>query len=348
MSLLFVGRFRLNTSYYTMGFRTTSAIVMALFIQQSSLVSAIGPLKFQQWFPYWGQYELNPAAELRPPILELCAENLTTYWTNNGTYPWTSTRALNCILNYTDQAALQMLSSSLVILGLTPGLLSTLGPSIAESSMLTLKRPTLSILLSFGAPAVYLKRAFTFDDPFNTIQTSPRTSISLVGPLSHRKYRWIVLAVEYIFALAAIGNIIYVSLDLGWRSVSSWKCESSYYPLSRVLILGFIHWLGVLSFWFTPKAIGNVVQTQDGTHSTALLALGTSQPRVIRQQPKITIYTQSTLPWTLLLQYVAMACAVGQVMYGTMVFSSLLFLMIGDAVPVLLKFAGSAIVCRFI
>ncbi len=241
-----------------------------------------------------------------------------------------------------------MLSSSLVILGLTPGLLSTLGPSIAESSMLTLKRPTLSILLSFGAPAVYLKRAFTFDDPFNTIQTSPRTSISLVGPLSHRKYRWIVLAVEYIFALAAIGNIIYVSLDLGWRSVSSWKCESSYYPLSRVLILGFIHWLGVLSFWFTPKAIGNVVQTQDGTHSTALLALGTSQPRVIRQQPKITIYTQSTLPWTLLLQYVAMACAVGQVMYGTMVFSSLLFLMIGDAVPVLLKFAGSAIVCRFI
>lgn len=56
-----------------------------------------------------------------------------------------------------------------VIMGLTPTLLASLGPSVAEASLLSTHRPLLSLLsflISLGAPVVYPMRVFDFTDPF--------------------------------------------------------------------------------------------------------------------------------------------------------------------------------------
>ena len=63
-----------------------------------------------------------------------------------------------------------MLAISIVILGLMPIMLSTLGPSIAESAMLSYERPLLLWLLAFGSPSVIVNRIWTYDDPFATIE----------------------------------------------------------------------------------------------------------------------------------------------------------------------------------
>ncbi|KAJ5169006.1 uncharacterized protein N7482_004600 [Penicillium canariense] len=225
-----------------------------------------------------------------------------------------------------------MLSTSLVILGLTPTLLSNLGPTIAESSTLSSQRPLLSWLLSFGAPAVMMCRIWTYDDPYNTI-ASRRNSSKLLDHFAigrTRRYRWLINIVEYVFALAAIANIIHVSLDLEFRSVSTWYCESWWFPLTWVLILGLIHAIGTISFWMTPKTVGCADEAE------GLDGLASKAPRIITTQAPNLLDSDSELS------------GLGHVMYGTLVFSSLMFLMVEDAVPVIIRYAASAVMCRFI
>ena len=59
----------------------------------------------------------------------VCAKQIGAYWAENGTFLWRHQRALDCIINNTSGSALQEMSSSLVLLGLTPTMLSQLGPS---------------------------------------------------------------------------------------------------------------------------------------------------------------------------------------------------------------------------
>lgn len=52
-----------------------------------------------------------------------------------------------------------------VVLDLLPIFLASIGPSVAEISLLSAHRPLLSFLLSIGAPAVYPTRIFEYNNP---------------------------------------------------------------------------------------------------------------------------------------------------------------------------------------
>ena len=66
----------------------------------------------------------------------------------------------NCMLENLPAAYLANYQPAAVIMGLTPTILVSLGPSIAETSLLSAHRPLLSFLISLGAPAVYPTRVF--------------------------------------------------------------------------------------------------------------------------------------------------------------------------------------------
>lgn len=72
----------------------------------------------------------------------------------------------NCLLVNLPAAYLANYQAASVIMGLTPTLLASLGPSVAETSLLSAHRPLLSFLISLGAPAVYPMRVFDFIDPY--------------------------------------------------------------------------------------------------------------------------------------------------------------------------------------
>ena len=250
-----------------------------------------------------------------------------------------------------------MLAISIVILGLMPTMLSTLGPSIAESAMLLYERPLLLWLLAFGSPSVIVNRIWTYDDPFAMIEwptgRSWRNSTTLFDALSFRRpqrrvSRLVVSAVEHVLALAAIANTIQASIDLGVRSVSTWNCESWYLPLSWVLIPGCIHIIGALAFRMTP------MRREQATTPLALLP-GTNGAKDIALDPlgnklpaSTIIITQPPMPWTLVLNSAAVGFSLGHAVYGTLVFSSLMFLMVSDAVLVIFRYASSSLLCRFI
>ncbi|EEB96597.1 hypothetical protein MPER_04247 [Moniliophthora perniciosa FA553] len=125
-------------------------------------VIAIGPMKYQLWYPDWGYYLLPDSFKNNNGQ---CAVLVNNYW-RDGPFgstdkPWSCTLVLDCILKDTTEHGSQMLSASLVLLGLTPTMLASLGMSVAEDTMLSFEHPLLSTLLSFGSVAVYPSRILT-------------------------------------------------------------------------------------------------------------------------------------------------------------------------------------------
>ncbi|KAM0258591.1 hypothetical protein ACHAQJ_003762 [Trichoderma viride] len=267
--------------------------------------------------------------------LDECGSDLEKYWNPmlNDTYQWKCTRALDCVLDKASPSSSQMLSTSLVVLGLTPGMLSSIGSGVTETAMLSYHNQALAFLLSIGSPAFSPAGFWKYDNPLKIIQ-SPNENAwrsnekleAFIRSQSRNRSLWI-LGIEYLLILGAIFNTIHVSLDLGVRSVSTWMCENWWLPLVWSLIPSAIHVLGAVSFWFTPKRIEQS-------------SIGGADKDIIKASPPTT--------WTLLFNLVAVSSVTVHIMFGILAFSSLLFLTVLDAVRVVVQFALSAVVCRFI
>lgn len=307
-------------------------ISLTFLLIGSGCVSAHHPItqKFRYWFDNWGHsHEIGIANP------DQCGGDLNSYWNPapNDTYQWKCTRALDCVLGKASTSQQQMLSTSLVVLGLTPTMLSTLGPSVTESSMLSYRNQVLALLLSIGSPAFSPTGFWTYDDPLDIIGGPQNKAWQHSGILasfirSQARHRSIwILCIEYLLVIGAIFNTVHVSLDLGVRSVSTWICESWWQPLVWVLIPSIIHVFGVASFWCTPKKIDN--SSSEGGD-------------------KVVIKAYPPTVWTLLLNLLAVSCVTVHIIFGTLVFSSLLFLTVLDALRVVVQFALSAVTCRII
>jgi hypothetical protein len=98
--------------------------------------------------------------------------------------------------------------------------------------MLSFQRPFLSFLLSMGVPTVNPGRIFSYEDPFTALKVAVQGQPLLRSP-SHSKslQQTIIIVLEYTFALGAIWNIIYISVELGIRSVMTLACTTNYIPL---------------------------------------------------------------------------------------------------------------------
>jgi hypothetical protein len=71
-------------------------------------------------------------------------------------------RHADCILANTTEMIKANMASAGVVLGLMPIILANLGSTLAETSILTLERPFLSLLLAIGGPSIYPARPFDY------------------------------------------------------------------------------------------------------------------------------------------------------------------------------------------
>ncbi|ESK84418.1 hypothetical protein Moror_6241 [Moniliophthora roreri MCA 2997] len=335
--------------------RRAFVVGFTILIQLLHPVIAIGPKKYQLWFPDWGYYLLPLSFKDNNGR---CAKLVNNYWRDGPTgsldKPWSCSLVLDCILQDTPEHGSQMLSASLVLLGLTPTVLSSLGMSVAEATMLSFELPLLSTLLSFGSVVVYPSRILVYDDPVGTVLPSPNTStlLSLLPLIRQPKTRKLIRVIEYVAALGAVANVFYMSLELGWRTILSWDCDSSYLPLLWVLLPGVIHLISIFSFLLRPKAVSG------GAHDASSQRTATTKvlPRDGTQGQKSqglrsgaeTICTLHPTRWTLLIDSIVSGVAVGHIMFGTLIFSSLMFMTVKDTVPVIFRFGMSAVICRII
>jgi hypothetical protein len=316
----------------TMNINHPILIVLLILLHVES-GNAFGPKKFQQWFPHWqSAYEIGG----------VCAGEIGTYWADNSTIPWRCQAAIDCIIGNLSGSALQEMSSSLFVLGLTPAILSQLGLRLSESSMLSYRRPGLSFLLSMGSPAVFLSRIFQYDAPLSALKRVVRDQ-----PASPRGKRFpgrefLISAAEYVLAIGAIANVVEMGIALGWRSVLTWDCNSTWLPFAWVLFPGLIHILGAISFRRIPKSERASEDSGQRMHWSIQELLP------CHAQEKLRVEVDLPDTTTMMLNNVAQFLAVFHVVVGILIFSGCQFLRMTDAVPLIWRFCVSALMCRFI
>ena len=225
------------------------------------------------------------------------------------------------------------MASAQFVLGITPSLLSYFGSSVAEAALLGSHRMMLSLFLSTGAPAYYQSRNFKYRDPDRTPYLLPSTMRIQVS----KPWMWpVIVLCQYILAGAAAANNIDVVLQMGTRSVLAWGCNSWYMPMFWVL-------LSAVTYLSRYGATCETVQKR------SLVQLVRSEFTPIIAATKSIIYRrQEHSAASAGLQHLASVVAWVQLILGTFMFPSLIFIGFHDTVLILVRFLASALVYRFI
>ena len=127
-----------------------------------------------------------------------------------------------CLLRNLDDIDKADMQSATVLLGLTPTIISYIGPTVVDITLVSSYRPVLATLTGLGAPAIFPTRLFKTVSPEKRLEQGI-WKFALENPAK----AFAVTAIEYLFLGAAIVNSLLNSRRLGHRTILSWKCLSS-------------------------------------------------------------------------------------------------------------------------
>jgi hypothetical protein len=320
----------------------------ALVVFQVSPVSAVMH-HFKEWYPEWG-FIFNNITHVN------CADqyryyrdgetNLTqSQWYNNfrwigsGTSDVLAVPLVDCILNNSAEYMKSEMSAANVVLGLTPSILASLGSSADETSILSAigNRPFLALCLSAGSPAVEPLRLFQHRKLTTVLDDHP-------GRLKVRFFPFwvevIIVAIEHLAVLGAIANVAMLGYQLGSRVVLVFAPHLTY------LIFVWI-FLGVTPYLFARFALHlrikfDYVESQNPISWLKRWIAPWNQ----RRSAIFTIYPETLLS-TFFSAMVSLIIS-AHIIFGTLVFSSMLFISVKDTMPIVGRFLISAIVCRIV
>ncbi|KAK0748827.1 hypothetical protein B0T21DRAFT_344440 [Apiosordaria backusii] len=122
------------------------------------------------------------------------------------------------------------MTAAQVLLGVMPTVLSVIGASTEEMSMLAnvARRPLLALMLAAGSPSVYFSRAFDYHDPAQILHRHPNRLPQW------RPKRWysklFISFAEYSLAIASIANIATLNWEIGVKTVCAFWTDGIIAP----------------------------------------------------------------------------------------------------------------------
>jgi hypothetical protein len=311
-------------------------------------------LKYRSWYPYF-------AAGLGYVSEKTCNASLKAYEGDAasrrqlgpvGSYCYEHS---DCIMKNVAESIKANMAGATVVLGLIPTILASLGPTVGEMALLSWRRPVLSLLLSMGAPAIYPSRIMQSEDPTKLLLPTTDPLTSIMPRAGSRVAAGIVAVFEYVVPAAAIANLLLTSYELGTKTILSFDCGNSMMPLVWSLLPVAIHAFAVVGFFLSRRMYEeNGLQT---TPSSPISRSRTWTSRFFRSE--VTSYVEVKLAKrkkrfvrprmiTLYFYNLAAFASILHLIMGTAVFSSLLYIGVVDAIRLLLRYAASALACRFI
>lgn len=336
-------------------------------------------LRFQHWFPTAAAYLLADISA--GPCKQTYSDYVVAAGgaTDNHVYVDRCYDQVSCILSHLPQHRLANFASASVVLGLLRGVLAGFGPSVAEISLLSSHRPLLAFLLSIGAPAVYPTRVFEYDNPMEVLQPDPpkiyRLEIRPRGNLSAAT----ISLLEYVFAIGASVNMINTSWELGIKSVLDWSCTTYFVPLIWTFIPLFCHVLGAASISIMraqerrrqKQEVPGLAQStrssasakKDCTIAARVAGRMKSFPATVRQlleaegticanrsaEAKLPRMPKEAPSHAVLLNVAAGVIGLIHIIFGILIFFSLLFVAVSDVMKqVLTRHLASTVVCKLI
>ncbi|KAK4042868.1 hypothetical protein C8A01DRAFT_44087 [Parachaetomium inaequale] len=304
------------------------ASILALFALGASA-------QFRTWYPEYGSNfqnsletycsaEYDAWAAGLPPSPEDYAANGTTS---------TGQALVQCILSSTSEFMKANMASAAVLLGIMPFALSVLGSSSEESALLYVigRRPILTTLLLAGAPVVVALRPFEYKDPVGILRAREGRFYSFnIGP------SWVVLALEYLVALASVANVVHVTYGLGVGVTTMILPDSSYLPGVWAGTGIIVHIIGALCL----KSRLRLLTPKNESIIKSELTLSTDK--------NITVETVPETKKFLALSWLTSTSTTFHVIFGTLAFSSMQFISVRDAFGVIGRYTASVTICRVV
>ena len=319
-----------------------------LFVAIASLICSASAIstgqKLKIWFPKYEYHWIGAS--------ESCESELNDYWTDNRSRCWAVCAcAADCLLDHTTETIKSNMAAATVILGFMPCVLTMLGPSVVEMSLLSTRHPLLAILLSFASPALNLPHIY--DSP-----ASLQDSLSTRTGFSTRKWhtwmeglptlgRTAVRLAECALAGGMLANTVHISLYVDHRTVSGWRCSLRYLPLSWALAGGLVHLFGIIAIRFRQKAPPKSSDNSPGSRVKSAIKHVSCLLVVRPDQWKCVVNGQDGIIGETLFSLASLA-GIGHIFFGVMVFSSLMFVGVLDTLPIVARYGISAVVCQAI
>lgn len=297
-----------------------------------------GPQKFQRFLPSLSQHTLWEHNQ------QECADSLSAYVQEWERYDSSNQLDLlclghqECILQHLSESEKSFMASSALVLGLSPIILSTLGPTVSEIGLISLNRPLLSLLLTLGTVGVYPSRTLSYEDD-SPLEIARKPSLfpkwALRRLCAGRWFASLVVYAQYVIVSISIFNVFYTSWELGVATVPDFICQSSYMPVLWSVLPFFVH---------LPAALALRANIPSKSLRSALaLEFKLSAFHVPMDASALAPNTKLML-W----RGFATMFALVHMTVGIVLFSSLLFTMTSDAAFILLRYVASALVCRLI
>ena len=277
---------------------------------------------------------------------------------------------VDCLLDALSESIKANMASAAVLLGLAPTVLAIIGSSTAETALLSVVagRPLLALCVAAGSPAVAPLGLFHYPDPVETLLRRPVIALpTLPLPSFLRSHlRAAITTLEYEVALATIANVVDIGYSLGVRAVVNFASETTFLPLSWSLLAVPIHIWGSLALWRLVKAphpnLGANQESAEGWRPFLLRTL-CRLPYLLRQWAEREFMpsgwkSPASLPSIeraelrptsfLLFSWSTEVGTVLRIFFGTIVFSSVLFIVVTDAAGVAFRYLVSVVCCRAI
>jgi hypothetical protein len=254
----------------------------------------------------------------------------------------TITPVIDCILGNLNETRKSNMAAASVLLGLLPTTLGLAGSTTMEVGLVALRRPFLALLLAAGAPAVSPIRTFDYVDPKELLQKKPGSvKVFSMGPTKKPA----IALLQYVIAAAAVVNLATASYELCIRTVCSFAPENAYEPALWAFLAVAVHLFGSLSVYLRVRIVtGGSGANTSGRERLWQRIRREFIPSAAREEAELEIKDETYL-YILLAWFTSMGTVL-HIIYGTLVFSSILFISTGDAVIVVVRYLSSTLVCR--
>ncbi|KAH8726484.1 hypothetical protein GQ44DRAFT_825814 [Phaeosphaeriaceae sp. PMI808] len=247
----------------------------------------------------------------------------------------------NCILDASSEWMKVNMAGATVMLGLTPSMLTALGPSVEEVGMLSIigQRPLLVMLLAGGAPALYPFRGIDYRGTITSL-TNPGLDHLAIRPYRFSRSRqYLVMVFEVLAVGAAIYNNAVNSMELGRQTICSFSPQFWFLPTLWTFLGIFFHMSASWALWLRINCRGS---------PTTLLGWIKAQWTPLAEQPALEFELTKETIFSTLVAWGFTVSVGGYIVFGTVTFSSLVFITVSDAVAVIGRYLASLLVCRLV
>jgi hypothetical protein len=180
------------------------------------------------------------------------------------------------------------------------------------------RRPFLAGVLAAGSPAVFALRSFEYVRAIEDLH-----ELNFSKPAFFIRLDPIILVLEYLLAAASVGNIVELCYRLEGHVITATFTDKRY-TFFLWAFLGFvIHGFGGLALYLRTK----------------VQMIPKSQRRVVILEDSLLFFA---------IYWITNALTVCHIIYGTILFSSVLFIAVDDALVVVSRLMASVMICRVV